>query len=61
MDKNTNRGCQDCAIKGIHCDVRNCVYNANGCDCHAEKISVGPSNATCGSETVCVTFKPKAD
>ena len=46
---------------GISCDVRNCVYNENGCSCHAEKISVGPSNATRGSDTVCVTFKPKAE
>lgn len=59
--ENKNNCCHEPAIKGIHCDVRNCVYNENGCSCHAEKISVGPSNATRGSDTVCVTFKPKAE
>ncbi len=46
-------------IKGITCDVRNCVHH--GCDncCTAGQISVGPSYAISSSETVCATFKPK--
>ena len=60
MDKKTNDCCCDRAIKGIHCDVRNCVYNEAGCECHADHIAVGPSHAATGSETACVTFKPKA-
>lgn len=46
-------------IKGITCDVRNCVYH--DCDncCTAGKIAVGPSYALSSSETVCATFKPK--
>ena len=46
-------------IKGIVCDVVNCVYH----DCHncctAQEINVGPTYAETGSETVCATFKPK--
>jgi len=61
MMEEKNKQCCGDVIKGIHCDVRNCVYNEKGCYCHADSISVGPSNATRGSETVCVTFKPKAE
>ena len=61
MQDKKNTCCSERAIKGIHCDVRNCTYNEAGCECHADHISVGPSNATHGSETVCVTFKPKAE
>ena len=46
-------------IKGIVCDVRNCTYHGEGNCCKAGQIEVGPSNACCTSETVCVTFKPK--
>ena len=46
-------------IKGIVCDVRNCVHHdCNNC-CTAEQIAVGPSYALSSSETVCATFKPK--
>ena len=61
MDTKKNACTCDRAIKGIHCDVRNCVYNELGCECHAEHIAVGPSSAVKGSETVCVTFKPKGE
>lgn len=50
----------DCKhIKGIVCDVKNCTYH--DCDnyCTAGEIKVGPTYASTGSETVCVTFKPK--
>ena len=46
-------------IKGISCDVRNCVYHDGDCYCTAEKIAVGPSYATTSQDTVCATFKPK--
>ena len=47
------------AIKGITCDVRNCVYHDCENHCTAEKIAVGPSYAESSSETVCATFRPK--
>ncbi|MBR5221780.1 MAG: DUF1540 domain-containing protein [Clostridia bacterium] len=46
-------------IKGISCDVRNCVYHDSDCYCTAEKIAVGPSYATSCTDTVCATFKQR--
>ncbi len=46
-------------IKGITCDVTNCVFHGKENCCHAECIAVGPSYAQSSSETVCATFKPK--
>lgn len=46
-------------IKGISCDVRNCVYHDGDCYCTAEKIAVGPSYATSCTDTVCATFKQR--
>ena len=51
-------GCKD-HIKGVHCDVHNCVYHDGECYCNAGTISVGPSFATCSQDTVCATFKQK--
>ena len=48
-------------IKGINCDVSNCIYHGLANSCHAECIAVGPSYAQSSSETVCATFKPKED
>lgn len=46
-------------IKGIKCDVKNCVYHDKGNCCTAGEIAVGPSYAVSSSETICATFKPK--
>ncbi|MCI5592709.1 MAG: DUF1540 domain-containing protein [Oscillospiraceae bacterium] len=46
-------------IKDIKCNVDNCIYNENRCECTAGKIEVGPSSACCCSETLCATFEPK--
>lgn len=46
-------------IKGIVCDVKNCVYHAGENHCYAGTISVGPREADCSANTNCVTFKPK--
>ena len=46
-------------IKGISCDVRNCVYHDGDCYCTAEKIAVGPSYGTSCTDTVCATFKQR--
>ena len=48
-------------IKGISCSVRNCIYNEDEQCCTAERIAVGPSCASCSSETVCATFKKKSE
>lgn len=48
-------------IRGIACDVKNCAYHEGECYCTADRIAVGPSHACSSTETVCVTFKPKAE
>ncbi|MBR6644777.1 MAG: DUF1540 domain-containing protein [Clostridia bacterium] len=47
-------------IKGIGCDVKNCVYHDGECYCTACKVSIGPSYAKSSSETACATFKEKS-
>lgn len=47
-------------IKGIRCNVKNCVYNESSEYCTARSISVGPSYATAGIDTICGTFRPKS-
>ena len=46
-------------IKGIKCDVKNCVYHADRNNCYAGSISVGPREADCSANTNCATFKPR--
>lgn len=46
-------------IKGIKCDVTNCVYHDGVNYCTADQISVGPSFAKSCTETVCATFKQR--
>jgi len=48
-------------IKGIACNVGNCVYNDGECHCTAGKISVGPSYAASCTDTVCATFTSEAE
>ena len=48
-------------IKGISCSVKDCIHHDITNCCTAQSISVGPSNASCCSETVCATFKKKCD
>ncbi len=48
-------------IRGINCDVQNCIHHNGDCYCTAESISVGPSHACCSTETVCATFSPKGE
>ena len=49
------------SIKGIVCDVRNCVYHGEENCCCAGKIAVGPTYANSSAETVCATFRPKTE
>lgn len=48
-------------IKGISCDVSNCVYNRDSCECTAGKIKVCSTccDPECCDETQCRTFKAK--
>ncbi len=46
-------------IKGVVCDVKNCVYHDGDSFCTANRIKVGPGYATHSAETACATFKEK--
>lgn len=63
MEEKKNKGNSKCDsskhIKGVMCDVKNCVYNAQQNGCYAGCISVGPKDADCSAHTNCATFKPK--
>lgn len=48
-------------IKGIHCDVCSCQYHDGEESCTAPGIQVGPHDAETCTDTVCATFKPKAE
>ena len=51
-----NLGSED---EQIVCRVQNCAYHHGECTCTASRIAVGPTYASTGKDTVCVTFKPK--
>lgn len=48
-------------ISGVHCDVNNCKYNADGCKCTAGEISVENRCACTKGETFCNTFCQKGN
>lgn len=48
-------------IQGVKCDVENCYYNDCRTHCTANEIAVGPHGADSSAQTLCATFKPKAD
>ena len=54
----SNSNCKE-HIKGIRCDVKNCMYHDCETYCMAGEIAVGPSNATSSADTVCATFKER--
>lgn len=58
MEEN-KRKCE--CLRGVNCDVRNCVYHDGENKCTASGITVGPSYASTGRDTACVTFKPASD
>ena len=47
-------------IRGISCNVKNCLYHDGDSYCTAPRISVGPVYASNCTDTVCATFKPKS-
>lgn len=44
-------------IKGISCEVKNCVFHDKDNNCLAGNIKVGSPNAIHESETKCKTFE----
>ncbi|MBO5495520.1 MAG: DUF1540 domain-containing protein [Eubacterium sp.] len=44
-------------MKGISCEVKNCVYHDKSDNCNAGHIRVGDSSATQTHDTVCKTFE----
>ncbi len=48
-------------IKGVCCDVKNCIHHDGESACTAKEITVGPSYASSSSDTACATFKPNDD
>lgn len=44
---------------GVKCMVNTCHYYMRGDYCSAEKIQVGPKNASTTEDTDCVTFVPE--
>ncbi len=44
-------------IKGITCNVKNCIHHDKSDNCHAGKIFVGTHDATQTSQTACETFE----
>lgn len=55
-EKRSGCGCNH--IKGVCCDVKNCMYHDGESYCTAKEITVGPSYAADGKDTNCATFKP---
>ena len=48
-------------LKGVSCDVCQCVHHGANNTCCAKEIAVGPHSASSSYETVCATFKAKDD
>jgi hypothetical protein len=48
-------------IKGIVCNVENCVHHDSHNCCTASEIAVGPTDAQTSAQTLCVTFRPKTE
>ncbi len=46
-------------LRGVKCDVVNCIYNDKHEKCTANQIRVGPQYASTSDETICDTFKPQ--
>ena len=57
MNYDQKRDCPDCNYnKGIHCDVKNCVYHDCDTHCTASQIAVGNSAK---ADACCDTFKER--
>ena len=47
----------DKEIKGISCEVKNCIHHDKANNCTAGHINVGTTSATSANETNCETFE----
>ncbi len=54
-------GCSEKHNEGVKCDVKNCVYHSGDKYCCAKCIAVGPQSAQTSADTICSTFKQKAE
>lgn len=61
ISMNEENKCSCKHIKGIVCNVKNCVYHHEQNACTASEIAVGPTSASTSAETLCVTFRPKTE
>lgn len=59
--ENKKCGCNEKHIKGIKCDVVNCIHHDCDTYCTAGEISVGPRSAYTPGDTLCATFQQKED
>ena len=54
----SKRTCGSCShIKGVVCDVKNCIHHDGETHCTAGEITVGPSYASSSHDTACATFE----
>ena len=60
-DKRCTSGKCEKHIEGIKCDVKNCAYHSGDCYCTAKQVAVGPGHAETSADTICSTFKQKAE
>ncbi len=61
MNHEKNECCKEKCLKGVSCDVKNCMYHDGDCKCTAKQISVGPGFASSSADTLCATFKQQKD
>jgi|GEM_PF-185672 len=58
-DKRSAKNSNPRHIRGISCDVSDCVYHDGENYCTADKIAIGPSYAKSCTDTICATFKQR--
>ncbi len=61
MNEESKKSCGCKTIKGVSCDVKNCIHHEADDRCTAGEITVGPSYASTSHDTACATFQPKAE
>ena len=60
-EKVTCEACDKHVLKGIKCDVKNCIHHGGDTYCCAHEIAVGPHHAEPSADTICATFKQKEE
>lgn len=48
-------------IRGITCDVKNCVYHDGDNFCCADRVTIGNTASVRSGETRCATFLPRGE